>query len=283
MYYNLMVQGQSEVTIRVPWPYVTQGAMPVHIYEGAALQFTPDGCFAPGEGLGVPAVITLANWIYGTGTQGEPGVYCPAVIGPNGIGNFCEITLTLPGTAEYYVNVHLDYGLKGPWVDANPYDTWADRYDGLYRPAVGTDAYVNVAPGDVLTDLAISDCASYMFSDTGSGKVDIAYSLNEFKRITGVYDSVYTSANGRQGVAGVTGTLKNSAGRVVATAVGDADGYLMLNYKHTGKAAIFTVVLDIPGVGVRSKDVTLKANGWAEASYDVSTGTWTTQVSGNVK
>jgi hypothetical protein len=75
--------------------------------------------------------------------------------------------------------------------------------------------------------------------------------------------------------------LKNkSTGAIVATGVSDADGYILLNYKHTGKAATFTVTLTIPGVGVKTQDVILKANGWAEASYDVSTGTWVIQVTG---
>ena len=73
-------------------------------------------------------------------------------------------------------------------------------------------------------------------------------------------------------------TLKNAGGTVVATGVTDKDGFYALIYKHTGKAANYTVKL-----GNVSKVVTLKANGWAEVDYDVTTGIWFVDVSGTAK
>ena len=77
----------------------------------------------------------------------------------------------------------------------------------------------------------------------------------------------------------VQATLKDATGKtVLATGVTDKDGFYALNYKQTGKAANFIVTL-----GNVSYVVTLKANGWAEVDYDVTTGTWLVDVSGTAK
>jgi hypothetical protein len=65
----------------------------------------------------------------------------------------------------------------------------------------------------------------------------------------------------------------------VATGITDKDGFYALNYKHTGKAENFTVILGSGSTAV-TKVVSLKANGWAEVSYDASTGIWTVEVVG---
>ena len=61
---------------------------------------------------------------------------------------------------------------------------------------------------------------------------------------------------------------------VVATGTSDADGFYMLNYKHTGKAADFTVQI----VGSKLQQVvTLKANGYVQVNWDLLTGAGTTE------
>ncbi len=50
-----------------------------------------------------------------------------------------------------------------------------------------------------------------------------------------------------------------------ATAVTDQDGFYLINYKHTGKAAVFQV--RVPEYGLM-KEVTLKANGFAVVIFD---------------
>ena len=37
------------MTIDIPYPFVTQGAMPVHVYDAVELVIDPDGCFLPPE------------------------------------------------------------------------------------------------------------------------------------------------------------------------------------------------------------------------------------------
>jgi hypothetical protein len=287
-YYNLIVLAQpseTSVDISVPYPYVTVGAMPVHVYCAEDLDFDDNGCFAPPTAEAAhPLLITMSDWINATNHCEAAGPTPSDPAYPKDAGT-CTITVPLPPAGQcnndkYYINVHLDYGLKGVSTDGTDEGTAADRYDAMNPSNWGTyDAYVNVLPGSTPDTVAINDCTPYTFSDGGSGQFDTVYSANAFKRIAGVFNQTTTSVDGaKTGVPGVTATLTNKAtGAVVAAAAGDADGYIQLPYKHTGKAATFTVTLDIPGVGMKSKDVQLKANGWAEASYDVTTGTWYVQ------
>jgi hypothetical protein len=285
-YYNLIVTGApTEVQITIPYPYVTVGAMPVHVYCAQEVDINDDGCFLPPAAVAAYSLkVTMSDWI--NGTNGCQNALAP-VAGDNDYpfeaGN-CTITVPLPADAcdgEFYVNAHLDYGLKGGSVDGTDDLTTPDRYDAMNPSSWGTwDAYVDVGLNLTPNVVAINDCTPYTFGHNtgGSDTSDTVYSVNTFKRIAGVFNQITTSANGgKTGVPGVTATLKNAKGDVVTASQGDADGYTLLAYKHTGKAATFTVTLYIPGVGVKSQNVQLKANGWAEASYDVTTGTWYVQ------
>lgn len=275
-YYNTIVENAgASVRISVPYPYVTVGAMPVHVYCGDDLTFDANGCFVPPAAVAAhPLLITMDDWRQG----GRCAASAPAdgvTTYPAGAGS-CDIEVPLPADlcgGKFYVNAHLDYGLKGGGTDGVDADAAADRYDIGAADGVGFDAMVNVDAGDA-TVVAVNQCTPYTFSDTGSEKSDTVFSSNVFKRIAGVFGQTTNRATG-QAITGVTATLTaKSARSIVAVAASDADGYVVLNYKHTGKPATFTVTLDIPGVGRVSRDVTLRANGWAETSYDVATGAW---------
>jgi hypothetical protein len=234
----------------------------------------------------------MSDWILGTvnttlNCGGSPGTP-PPTLGDDDYplgANYCTITVPLPTdqcNGRFYVNAHLDYGLKGKDVDGADALTAPDRYDAMNGPTPWNtyDAFVNVGPGVTPSVVAINDCTPYTFSHGAfPNEMDTVYSLNTFKKIAGVFSLTTTGADGgRTGVPGVTATLKNKAtNQVVVSGIGDEDGSILLAYKHTGKAATYTVTLNIPGVGTRSKDVQLKANGWAEASYDVFTNTWFVQ------
>jgi Cys-rich repeat protein len=271
-FYNLITENQSPVTVEIPYPYVTVGGMPVHVYCADDLQYNSAGCFVPPAAVAsYPLQITMADW--------APGGRCAALLPTFGDPSYplnageCTLQIPLPAgqcDGRYYVNIHLDYGLKGA----------APRYDGVGMSAWGSsDAYVDAVTTP--TVVAINDCTPYTFSDSGSGESDTVYSTNVFKRIAGVFSQVTNNATGSP-VGGVMATLKAKAnGAVVSTATGDEDGYMLLNHKHTGKAMVYTVTLNVPGVGVVSTDVTLKANGWAEASYDVATRRWFVVSSGD--
>jgi hypothetical protein len=79
--------GDADVTFTIPLPFVTQGAVPIHVYS--SMSFGPGGCIIPGTEIANSSQqITLA----GTRT----------------------ITVHIPaGVTFAYIAIHLDYGYKG--------------------------------------------------------------------------------------------------------------------------------------------------------------------------
>src|SRR5262249_39830955 len=57
-YWNVNVGGKQgqvvHVKLTVPWPFVTQGAQPIHVYDGVTLKDIGGGnfCFVPGNEIG---------------------------------------------------------------------------------------------------------------------------------------------------------------------------------------------------------------------------------------
>ena len=183
------------------------------------------------------------------------------------------INSTVPVTGVAYVNIHLDYGVKGNFTDMSPIDGSVDRYD----PAVNSTTAGYDARKDNTTqtgDFALLDCTPYTFTSVNGGtRSDTVYNRNVFKKVTGGFGRAHQSSDGK-GFPGVLAKLiRNSTKAVVATSTTDLDGYYFLNYKHTGKAEKYTIWL-----GSVSTVIELKANGWAEATYDQTTRTWFIQV-----
>ena len=290
-YYNLVYQGTEgqtyTINITIPWPFITVGGVPVHVYDAKDVTIGKGTngltCFTPpGTAIATSTQqITLADWANGTNN----GVLvCNQVTGPAGSG-FCTfpVSVTIPlnnldvdSIGQVYVNVHLDYGFKGTNVNANPVDGLADRYDqGTQDTAnggAGYDALMN-SNTTVSGPLAIDNCTDYKFSHTdGTQPVqsDDVFNLNLFKKISGAFGQVKHSIDGSPGLKGVQTQLINSAKTVVATGTTDQDGFYTLVYKHTGKAAQYIVKLGAPYN--QSLTVTLKANGWSEADFDIDTG-----------
>jgi hypothetical protein len=195
---------------------------------------------------------------------------------------YCTFTVDvkIPASGQAYVNLHLDYGLKGPHVDACS-DGTEDRYDA--KPVTGgVDALENLDEtsataydDDLAGDLIIPQCQDYMFGhacETPATCVgmDTVSSVNEFKKLGGVVGQLMSDANPVSGTQ--VRLLKGTT--VVASGTTDADGFYLLGYKHTGKAADFTVQV----VGSALKQlVTLKANGFAEVDFDAAGGTSTVE------
>ena len=103
------------------------------------------------------------------------------------------MTATYPDSGQLYINVHLDYALKGGNVDMNPCDDGlVDRYDPdtVASPWNTRDAYVNT-PTDLLDQLAIDDNQDYTMGHEEVGSTtsfsDIVQNLNEFKKVAGVF------------------------------------------------------------------------------------------------
>ena len=286
-FYNLISisegSGTVTLTITVPYPFVTQGATPVHVYDGSLA--IEDGCFMPDLALARSSVqITMDDWI--NGGMNNADLVCDTVCGPNGSGTCTfDVTATYPPVSgQLYVNVHLDYGLKGVQTDANPCgDDLADRYDpGTALSVWGSrDAYVNRAD-DGLVDLALTDCQNYEFSHkedwTSDDFTDTVQNLNIFKPISGAFGLCNRSDNGDPCPENVAVELvRNSTSEVVQSTVTDEDGFYGLIYAHRGKPAFYTVFL--LGDYNLSHKVKLNSKGWAEVNFDVYTGTSTATLS----
>jgi len=285
-FYNMFVEpanGESSVdlTIEVPWPFVTQGATPVHVYDGERVR--SGDCFIPPENAlqEFDATWTMENWNSGGTFSGEGWtVDCPAECGPDGTGNFCTLSLfdvAIPESGIVYVNVHLDFGLKGPHVDANPCDDeLVDRYDrGMLSEWESADAYVDTAD-DLLAELALADCQDYVFShhDGNASFDDTVQSLNVFKPIFGALGRCKHSNDGSPCHKGsVLALVRKDSGEVVKTGMTDKDGFYVLQYKHKGPPALYIVILQ--DGSVISQEIELQDNGWVEVNFDLDTETST--------
>jgi len=306
-YYNAVVTGtpgdEMPVEIEVPYPYVTMGGQALHVYDAEALTFAsgPHGaCFVPFGAIqseGVDIVIedyqpkcvsaSCSNGLGACATDADcvqdgSGAYALKCVPPAGTcdgagagtpadlsAGYCTFTVdvTFPASGQVYLNLHLDHGLTGPHVDACS-DGLADRYDS--KPVSGgVDALENRDGADNGTgDLAIPNCQEYEFAHacptaTCFGS-DVVSSVNEFKGIAGVLGQIMLAD---EAVSGQSLRLLNGK-TVVATGTTDADGFYLLNYKHKGKAANFTV--EIVGSGLKQV-VTLKANGYVAVDWDLAT------------
>jgi hypothetical protein len=247
-YYNVFYfgPGNADVTLDIPFPFVTHGANPVHVYSNVTTT-TSGGktCFIPGAGLPgssySPTTLSLpTGWTLpgSFGSNQNVVVHVP----PTGAGNFA------------YINIHLDYGLKGT--------------TGYSKGGVtGNDAMkVNTS------DLAIADNQEYTFNDTvpvaqgqtsGDPKV---YSQNAFKRDPGIGGLVQVVGS-TQPVANVKVEIYDGAAtKPTATVYTDEDGWYMWQYKNTGKASNYTVKL--PSYNL-SQTIPLKANGYVVVSFTV--------------
>ena len=95
--------------ITLPYPFVTQGAQPIHAYNGVTLY--PGGdqlCFSP------------ATPIFADSKQVTLGSYNGNVVGTT--TTTITETVPLPANGFIYLNIHLDYGLKkagGYMADSN--------------------------------------------------------------------------------------------------------------------------------------------------------------------
>jgi hypothetical protein len=286
-FYNLIVNGTANstqtVAIDIPYPFVTQGAMPIHVFDAMDLVIDPDGCFLPGEAMqSLGQQIAIEDYISGATPAGGSTLSCDQVAcGLDGVGTCSlELGVPIPASGQAYVNMHLDYGLKGVHVDANDgtvinasetvCDGASDRYD-LGTPDLefgGWDALKNTSTND--GPLALSNGRTYTFShdDGTTAFEDEVESLNEFKAIAGGFGRVHYSDEG-SGVEGAEVLLyRNSTGELVRTGTTGKEGFYTLDYRHTGKKAVYTVVLTDPPM---QQSVQLRANGWAEINFDLFT------------
>ena len=310
-YYNAIVEGAPGSTrdlyLFVSYPYVTVGGQPVHVYDGADVvgacvdsngettgencttdadcgsgETCDSSCFAPGDSLAQYDIRWAIEDYFDPDL--DPRVDCSSdVCGPAGSGE-CIVYLEdvpIPDSGLAYVTIHLDYGLKGNWTDANLCDDLLpDRYDqgpssGSLFAEMGYDALINNDSQD--GPVGIYDCTDYYFAHDDDPiifpylGVDLAQNLNVFKGISGVGGLALGSLSG-QAYEGLKLKLTptGNPNTVLQTTTTDQDGYYVLPYKHKGKPSLYDVYLsDETETSTLGKiTVELQGNGFSQVTFD---------------
>ncbi len=251
-YYNVFDGSGTgnPIVIDIPYPFVTKGAVPIHIYEQAPLD--DNGCLLPGNEVTGCTITTAGGNLSGSGA--------PVILlgdyesGTAGTVTTAEVTCPVPDSGFLYVNIHLDYGLKGTTGYSN--------------------SNSNVVNAANTTQVIIPNMATYTFG-FGDGELltdsDDVQSENVFKRDPGIGGLVldsdgYPVPNAKVQI--FQGISRSAAAAVVT----DQDGWYMWQYKWTGKAASFTVKMTPPlpyAQTTQSQSVTLKANGFLVVPFTV--------------
>ena len=128
LYYNVINGDTSgNVKLKIPFPFVTSGASPIHVYTKDNFKWVEDsngvGCF---QSLGT-------STSYNDQITIKPGY--------DNFGQYAEVTvLNVPAGA--YVNIHLDYGLKdtSPWKQ-NPGNVATKGSLTIGVPSLGLQGY----------------------------------------------------------------------------------------------------------------------------------------------
>jgi hypothetical protein len=244
-------------------------------------------CFLPPAEVLQASAEQIGIQDYIVGTYDGVLMCDPAVCGPGGAGtcSFQVRDIPIPDSGIVFVTVHLDYGLKGSDLDANPCDDGlADRYDlGSPDPICGGNQALENTPnpdlptaGDGEGDVAIANCVRYEFSHTNDTVplfTDAVENLNTFKRVAGAYGLALRSDTGGAVTDVPVDLIRVSTGRVIKSGATDEDGFFTIFYKHTGKPALYDVVLK--GGYELVQPIELRGNGWAEVNFDVFAGTTT--------
>jgi hypothetical protein len=255
-FYNVFYVGTPGASVsfvlNLPYPYVTQGANPVHAYDGVTVSGSnPNYCLTPGNSVLItsasPLPVTLASY-----TPQALNSTTPVVV-----------TLTVPSTGFIYLNCHLDFGLKGTVGLGKGGPSGNDAFSQSNSVVLVPDQHnylfsVLLPPGDNMppsdTD-GICNMNVFKKNPGVGGRVGARYTLD------GVSDIVATP--------NAVVTLKDAKGLVLFTGSTDQDGWYMLNYKWTGKAATLYVTVKPIGKPAITKTISLKANGFVELNFDV--------------
>jgi hypothetical protein len=222
LYLNPDMAGETVTfELEVPYPYVTQGANPIHVYS--SLSFNEFGCFDPTDELsaeGELGLITLESY--------DPQAYPSTTT--------VSVTAVVPEDGFLYVNLHLDYGLEGT--------------RGYDKSGSG-----NAVDPDNPANVLIPNGADHIFS-VSDAIVDsqTVTNFNEFKRFRGFGGLVKADGSGdpfegvqveiRDKDGNVISDPDVAQGGVVLTPDGlftDEDGFYTLAWQHKGKRADYQV------------------------------------------
>jgi hypothetical protein len=221
-YVNEVLGANETITLEIPYPFVTQGANPVHVYGGLTVSANGETCFLPNNELQAYG-LTFGLGDY-TDTNGDGAV---------GYGDVYKVQV--PAELGFqYVNIHLDYGLE--------------KTDGWIRKGGNVKNDPTINPD--LAGQSIEDDTAHTFSayaDGGliDGSRDTIYNLNEFKQVRGFgglvqeWNEVLAEY---EPVEGVVVVLLGPQG-LIETMVTDGDGWFLSEYTHKGKETTYTLFL----------------------------------------
>ncbi|MGH9199551.1 MAG: hypothetical protein ACRD1T_27950, partial [Acidimicrobiia bacterium] len=258
-YYNVFYAGTPgagvTLNIDIPYPFVTQGAVPIQAHDGVTFTtIKGQTCYVPTPTLPGYNVTTEAlSPVSPSGNQiiGFEDFSSLSI----GTSTTVIVTGTIPSTGLLYVTIHLDYGLKGTsgWtkIDAPLPDSDTD-IDDAFNSGLG---------------VTILNPQSYTssFDDGGSGGDSQTFqNINIFKKNPGIGGS--TLQNATANPAKNVKVLIYQGTKLMGTVYTDEDGWYMWQYKYTGKPATFTVKL--PNYGL-STSATLKSNGFIVVDFTV--------------
>jgi hypothetical protein len=248
-YFNLFYPGQpgSVVTLNltIPYPYITRGAQPIHAYDSVTVVPGSNGqeCYIPGNGFFVDS------------TQVVLSDYRPQAMGSS---TTVSVTLTVPASGFVYLNMHLDYGLKGT--------------TGYAMGGVSGNDAVN----PVTRRIVIPDRGSYLFafSDGTDSASDAICNINDFKKVTGIVGMIRaksSSDDDRESSCQVDSCrilIKDAKGKLIATVKPDEDGWYSCGYKWSGRSTTLYIALDRKGEASQTRKVTIGANGYARVDFE---------------
>jgi uncharacterized repeat protein (TIGR01451 family) len=236
-YYNVFYLGTEgeEITldITIPYPFVTQGAVPTHAYADAG--YGRCGCFKQYNGLDDITV---------TGTDSvSPSGELIIELDDHVDGSVTvSVTATVPETGLVYVTIHLDFGLK-KWRDFQRTGS-----NGADHP-------------DDMND--IPDYNDYWFSVAGDmTDSQVVQNMNVFKKNPG-FGGIVVDSLGNP-IPYATVQIYGPDGKLIGTTVTDSDGYWYFWWKHTGKEQVYKVKIPMFGQEVY---VPLKSNKFAEVNF----------------
>ena len=225
-YYNVFYNGPAgspvRLAIRIPYPFVTQGSIPVQ--EFSQVSFNSQGCFVPSGQLS-------GFTVSGTPTTTPSGATSITLddYTPQAMGSFVTLTVsgTVPATGLVYVTIHLDYGFKKftGYVDTN-------------NNAVNTD------PRWTVTQLQ-----SYTFSyntlvgNPTQADSQTVQSENVFKGCGMGFCGMVMDSTGTP-VNGATVQVYGSNGLLIGTVQTDQYGFYSIPYTLLGtNLATFTIAI----------------------------------------
>ena len=237
-YYNVFdsVPG-TKITFTLPYPFVTQGATPIHAYDGVGISSGNPTCLTPGPELAHSGeTVSLTDY---TDTNGDGHV---------GFGDTIDVSIsyTAGQNLPVYGNIHVDYGLKG-------------------TSGYAKDGNNNAVQFPAMSPILIPDKQQYIFTETDGGTdSQTASSINVFKKNPGIAGLVMKATD--DPVPNVPITIYDVSNKQVYSGVTDQDSWYMWQYKYTGKATTYTVKLGAPYTG-RQQTVTMKSNAFVIASF----------------